>query len=71
MWPGGNPTATEGIVKYLHSKFKDDIRVIVPQMSMSAGTMLACSAKTITIVRFYYTGAVAHAIAIDFSETNN
>ncbi|KGM63742.1 hypothetical protein EL75_4777 [Escherichia coli] len=23
------------------------------------------------IVRFYYTGAVAHAIAIDFSETNN
>ena len=28
---------------YLHSKFKDDIRVIVPQRSMSAGTMLALS----------------------------
>lgn len=45
--PGGNPTATEGIVKYLHTKFKNDIRVIVPQMAMSAGTMLACSAKEI------------------------
>lgn len=45
--PGGNPTATEGIVKYLHTKFNNDIRVIVPQMAMSAGTMLACSAKEI------------------------
>lgn len=45
--PGGSPTATEGIVKYLHNKFNNDIRVIVPQMAMSAGTMLACSAKTI------------------------
>lgn len=45
--PGGSPTATEGIVKYLHTKFGDDIRVIVPQMAMSAGTMLACSAKSV------------------------
>lgn len=45
--PGGNPTAAEGIVNYLHAKFHDDIRVIVPQMAMSAGTMLACSAKSI------------------------
>lgn len=45
--PGGNPTATEGIVKYLHSKFNNDIRVIVPQMAMSAGTMFACSSKMI------------------------
>lgn len=45
--PGGNPTATEGIVKYLHKKFGNNIRVIVPQMAMSAGTMLACSAKEI------------------------
>ena len=45
--PGGNPTATEGIVKFLRTKFNNDIRVIVPQMAMSAGTMLACSAKEI------------------------
>ena len=45
--PGGSPTATEGIVKYLHKKFENNIRVIVPQMAMSAGTMLACSANVI------------------------
>ena len=45
--PGGDPTAAEGIVNYLHAKFDRDIRVIVPQMAMSAGTMLACSAKSI------------------------
>ena len=47
--PGGDPTAAEGIVNYLHGKFKRDIRVIVPQMAMSAGTMLACSAKSIVM----------------------
>lgn len=46
--PGGNPTATEGIVKYLHNKF-DDVRVIVPQMAMSAGTMLACAANELVL----------------------
>ena len=45
--PGGSPTATEGIVSYLRSKFNNDVRVIVPQMAMSAGTMLACSAKVV------------------------
>lgn len=44
--PGGYPTATEGIVNYLHSKFTN-IRCIVPQMAMSAGTMLACSSNKI------------------------
>ena len=45
--PGGSPTATEGIVKYLHKKFGNNIRVVVPQMAMSAGTMLACAARSI------------------------
>ena len=45
--PGGFPTAAEAIVKYLRVKFNNDIRVIVPQLAMSAGTMIACSAKTI------------------------
>ena len=45
--PGGDPSAAEGIVKYLRLKFDNDIRVIVPQMAMSAGTMIACSAKEI------------------------
>ncbi|MDH4129521.1 MAG: serine protease, partial [Spirochaetota bacterium] len=37
---GGSAEATEAIVSYLRQKFKN-IRVIVPQAAMSAGTMLA------------------------------
>ena len=45
--PGGYPTATESIVKYLHSIFGNDIEVFVPHLAMSAGTMLACASKKI------------------------
>ncbi|EGC68130.1 hypothetical protein HMPREF9087_3247 [Enterococcus casseliflavus ATCC 12755] len=45
--PGGNPSAAESIVKYLRFLFKNDIRVIVPHMAMSAGTMIACASKEI------------------------
>ncbi len=54
--PGGNPTAAEGIVKFLHAKFKNDIRVIVPHMAMSAGTMIACSAKEIIMGSYSFLG---------------
>ena len=47
--PGGSPTAAESIVKYLRMKFNNDIRFIVPQMAMSAGTMMACSGKSIVM----------------------
>lgn len=45
--PGGDTAATESIVFYLRSKFGTDIRAIVPQISMSAGTMIACACKEI------------------------
>ena len=45
--PGGVVTATESIVNYLRKMFNKDIRVIVPHMAMSAGTMIACSSKEI------------------------
>ena len=45
--PGGDPSAAETIVHYLRNKFAKDIRVIVPQLAMSAGTMIACSGKEI------------------------
>lgn len=45
--PGGDIAATESIVTYLKSMFKRDIRAIVPQISMSAGTMIALSCKQI------------------------
>lgn len=49
--PGGEIAATEGIVSYLQSLFGYDIRAIVPQMSMSAGTMIAMSCKEIIMGR--------------------
>ena len=49
--PGGGIAATESIVSYLRSLFKGDIRCIVPQLAMSAGTMIACSAKSIVMGR--------------------
>lgn len=45
--PGGDLAATESLVDYLYSMFGKDIRVIVPQISMSAGTMIAFAAKEI------------------------
>lgn len=45
--PGGDLTATESLVDYLHKIFGTDIRAIIPQIAMSAGTMIACSCKEI------------------------
>lgn len=45
--PGGSVAATETIIDYIRAKFGDNIRTIVPQISMSGGTMLACAGKQI------------------------
>jgi len=45
--PGGQTAAAESIVDYLHTMFNNDIRAIVPQLAMSAGTMIACATKEI------------------------
>lgn len=47
--PGGDLTATESIVEYLKSIFGRDIRTIIPQIAMSAGTMIACASKEIVM----------------------
>ncbi len=49
--PGGGIAATESIIDYLHRKFGNNIRIIVPQIAMSAGTMIACSGKSILMGR--------------------
>lgn len=41
--PGGSIVATEALVKYLRNIFGTNIRAIVPQLAMSAGTMISCS----------------------------
>jgi len=45
--PGGEAGATEALVDYLHAMFGTNIRAIVPQLAMSAGTMIACACKEI------------------------
>lgn len=45
--PGGDIAAVDSIIDYLRRMFNGDMCVFIPQMAMSAGTMLACSAKKI------------------------
>ena len=45
--PGGDIAATESIVTYLKSIFNGNVRAFIPQISMSAGTMIAMSCKEI------------------------
>jgi ClpP class serine protease len=45
--PGGSTAATESLVDYLRSMFGTDIRAIIPQLAMSAGTMVACACNEI------------------------
>lgn len=47
--PGGNIAATQSIVNYLHMMFGKDVRAFVPQIAMSAGTMIACSCSEIVM----------------------
>ena len=47
--PGGDLASTESLVDYLYSIFDKNIRVIVPQISMSAGTMIALCSKEIVL----------------------
>lgn len=45
--PGGDIAATESLINYLRTIFPNDIRAIIPQISMSAGTIIALSCKEI------------------------
>lgn len=71
--PGGNVAATESLVDYLKAMF-DDIRVIVPQLAMSAGTMIALAAGSIVMGKHSSLGPIdpqiggvpAHGIVEEF-----
>ncbi|GAB6395508.1 MAG: Serine dehydrogenase proteinase/ [Bacteroidales bacterium] len=74
--PGGDTAATESIVDYLHSMFGNDIRAIVPQLAMSAGTMIACACKEIIMgkqsslgpIDPQFRGIPAHGIVEEFQK---
>ncbi len=72
--PGGDSAATESLVHYLHEMFGKDIRAIVPQLAMSAGTMIACACKEIIMGKHsslgpidpQFGGIAAHGIVEEF-----
>lgn len=53
--PGGSLEATESLVTYIRSKY-DDVRVIVPHLALSAGTMIAFSANRILMGKHSFLG---------------
>lgn len=56
--PGGGIAAAESIVDYLHRIFGNDIRAIVPHLAMSAGTMIACSCRSIVLAKHSNLGPI-------------
>lgn len=77
--PGGSIATTESLVEYLRSIFGTNIRVIVPQSAMSAGSMIACSSKEIIMGKHsnlgpidpQFNGLPAHGIIEEFYRARN
>jgi membrane-bound ClpP family serine protease len=61
--PGGSVAATESLVDYLRRMFGTDIRVIVPHLAMSAGTMIALSSKTVVMGKHSSIGPIDPQVA--------
>ena len=72
--PGGDTAATESLAHYLRSLFGTDIRAIVPQLALSAGTVLCCAARVVLMGRQSSLGPIdpqvnerpAHAVVEEF-----
>jgi ClpP class serine protease len=72
--PGGSIAATQSLVDYLHRMFGTDMRAVVPQIAMSAGTMMACSCRSIVLAKHsnlgpidpHLNGAPAYGIIDEF-----
>ncbi|MFH1898050.1 MAG: S49 family peptidase [Candidatus Desantisbacteria bacterium] len=72
--PGGEVAATESLIDYLRAMFGNNIRAIIPQLAMSAGTMIACACKEIVMGKHsslgpvdpQFRGTPAHGIKEEF-----
>lgn len=77
--PGGDTAATESLVDYLRSMFGTDMRAIVPQLAMSAGTMIALACKQVVMGRHSSLGPIdpqfggipAHGIVEEFTRASD
>ena len=76
--PGGETAATESLVDYLRSVFGTNIRAIIPQLAMSAGTMVACACKQIIMGKHsslgpidpQFQGLAAHGVVEEFKRAH-
>lgn len=72
--PGGETAATESLVDYLRSMWGTNVRAIIPQLAMSAGTMIACSCNEIIMgkqsslgpIDPQFKGIPAHGVVEEF-----
>jgi len=72
--PGGETAATESLVDYLRSMFGSNIRAIVPQLALSAGTMIACACNQVIMGKHsslgpidpQFHGVPAHGVVEEF-----
>jgi len=72
--PGGETAATESLVDYLRAMRGTNVRAIIPQLAMSAGTMIACSCKEIVMgkqsslgpIDPQFQGIPAHGVVEEF-----
>lgn len=70
----GEAAATESIVDYLREMFGMNMRAIIPQLALSAGTMIACACKSILMGKHsslgpidpQYKGLPAHGVLEEF-----
>ena len=77
--PGGETAATESLVDYLRAMFGGNIRAVIPQLAMSAGTMIACACKEILMGKHSSLGPIdpqlggmaAHGIVEEFNRAHN
>jgi ClpP class serine protease len=56
--PGGGIAATQSLVDYLRRMFEKNIRAIIPQIAMSAGTMMACACRELLLTRHANIGPI-------------
>jgi ATP-dependent protease ClpP protease subunit len=74
--PGGDVAATESLVSYLRAMFGTNIRAFIPQLAMSAGTMIACACREIVMgehsslgpVDPQFGGIPAHGVVEEFQQ---
>ncbi len=77
--PGGRGSTTASLVDYLKQMFGNDIRAFVPQIAMSAGTIIACACKEIYMGKHSNLGPVdpqingipAHAVLEEIQTAYN